>query len=162
MGLFYQSFRPSNFPWSNTSLLGVSERWERVRLCTLGFNKCKGAGSARGPSPVDGLGHLGPGQRCVWWKYPAVVSILKRHLTACVLYNHCLLRSNFDAVAYESIVVGFFSIITGKRCNPPRPFGRGGEQDAVYVGFSRDGFNFQRSPVRSRAFLPMSKTLHAW
>ena len=70
---------------------------------------------------------------------------------------------NFDAVAYESIVVGLFSIITGERCVPPRPFKRGGEQDAVYVGFSRDGFfNFQRSPVRARAFLPMSKTYHAW
>ena len=41
---------------------------------------------------------------------------------------------NFDAVAYESIVVGLFSIITGERCLPPRPFTRGGEQDAVYVG----------------------------
>ena len=42
---------------------------------------------------------------------------------------------NFDAVAYESIVVGLFPIITGKRGVPPRPF-----KDAVYVGFSRDGF----------------------
>jgi hypothetical protein len=39
---------------------------------------------------------------------------------------------------------------------------RGGEQDAVYVGFSRDGFNFLRSPVRSEAFLPMSTTFDAW
>ena len=27
---------------------------------------------------------------------------------------------------YESVVVGLFSIITGKRCVPPRPFERGG------------------------------------
>jgi hypothetical protein len=56
---------------------------------------------------------------------------------------------NFDAVAYESVIIGLFSIITGKRCVPPRPFKRGGEQDAVYLGFSRDGFSFQRSPVPS-------------
>ena len=60
------------------------------------------------------------------------------------------------------MVVGLFSIITGKRCVPPRPFKRGGEQDAVYVGFSRDGFNFQRSPIRDTAFLPMSEAYHAW
>ena len=42
----------------------------------------------------------------------------------------------FCAQAYESVVVGLFSIITGKRCVPPRPYKRGGEQDAVYVGFS--------------------------
>jgi|EP01049_Picozoa_sp_SAG25_P004597 hypothetical protein len=39
----------------------------------------------------------------------------------------------FDAVAYESVIIGLFSIITGKRCSPPRPFKRGGEQDAVYL-----------------------------
>jgi hypothetical protein len=38
----------------------------------------------------------------------------------------------FDAVGYESVLIGFFSILTGKRCSPPRPFKRGGEQDAVY------------------------------
>ena len=59
-------------------------------------------------------------------------------------------------------MIGLFSIITGKRCVPPRPFNRGGEQDAVYIGWSRDGFSFQRSPVRAEAFLPMSETYHAW
>ena len=71
-------------------------------------------------------------------------------------------RYQFDGVAYESIVIGLFSIITGKRCSPPRPFHRGGEQDAVYVGWSRDGFHFQRSPIRSSAFLPMGTLLHSW
>ena len=83
-------------------------------------------------------------------------------LTVTLTHDTHFATDNFDAVAYESIVVGLFSIITGKRCVPPRPFKRGGEQDAVYVGFSRDGFNFQRSPVRAEAFLPMSKTYHAW
>ena len=64
---------------------------------------------------------------------------------------------NFDAIAYESVIVGLYSIITGKRCDPPRPYNRGGEQDA-----SRAGFNFLRSPVRSEAFLPMSTTYDAW
>ena len=68
----------------------------------------------------------------------------------------------FDGIGYESVIIGLFSIITGKRCLPPRPFQRAGEQDAVYVGFSRDGFHFQRSPVRSTAFLPMGTKLHSW
>ena len=68
----------------------------------------------------------------------------------------------FDGVSYESLVIGLFSIITGKRCSPPRPFKRGGEQDAVYVGWSRDGFTFQRSPVRASAFLPMGQQFHSW
>ena len=62
--------------------------------------------------------------------------------------------------AYESVVVGLFSIITGKDCATPHPYGRGGEQDAVYAGWSRDGFHFSRPtpPAGSRrtAFLPMS------
>ena len=69
---------------------------------------------------------------------------------------------NLDGVAYESVVVGLFSIITGKRCSPPQPFHRGGEQDAVYVGFSRNGFDFLRSPERAAAFLPMSPHPGDW
>lgn len=69
---------------------------------------------------------------------------------------------NLDGAAYESVVVGLLSIITGKRCNPPRPFHRGGEQDAVYVGFSRNGFDFLRSPERAAAFLPMSPHPGDW
>ena len=85
---------------------------------------------------------------------------------ACAQENHSEVQVaqiyNVDAVAYESVVVGLFSIITGKHCNPAKPFMRGGEQDAVYLGFSRDGFNFFRSPVRSEAFLPMSEDVNTW
>jgi hypothetical protein len=49
---------------------------------------------------------------------------------------------NLNAIAFESVMVGLFTLITGKRCDPPRPFGRGGEQDAVFLAFSRDGASF--------------------
>jgi hypothetical protein len=39
---------------------------------------------------------------------------------------------NLDIVAYESLFIGFFSLITAKDTKPPRPFGRAGEQDAVW------------------------------
>jgi hypothetical protein len=69
---------------------------------------------------------------------------------------------NFDAVAYESVLIGLPTILTGKRCTPAGPYGRGGEQDAVYLSFSRDGFNFQRAPDRRRAFLPMAEIPGSW
>ena len=70
---------------------------------------------------------------------------------------------NFDAIAYESVVVGLFSLIHGKHCNPPQPYGRGGEQDDVFVGFSRNGYDFSRNPVRTAgAFLPQSKVAGEW
>ena len=68
---------------------------------------------------------------------------------------------NVDAVSYESVTVGLYSLIIGKRCVPPHPFGRAGEQDLVVAGWSRDGFHFQMPPVTAAAphrapFLPMS------
>ena len=69
---------------------------------------------------------------------------------------------NLNAIAFESVLVGLFTLITGKRCDPPRPFGRGGEQDSVFLGFSRDGFHWFRPPPPRKAFLPMSDIEGAW
>ena len=91
---------------------------------------------------------------------------------------------NLDAVAYESIVVGFFTIFTGKYCgtgacqplghphlnrsvhecgaDPGVGMNRTGEWDSVFVGYSRDGFHWFR-PVDAdtnehRVFLPQDAT----
>jgi hypothetical protein len=46
---------------------------------------------------------------------------------------------NLDAVAYESVLVGLFSILSGKYCPDGGGVNRTGEWDDVFVGFSRDG-----------------------
>ena len=55
---------------------------------------------------------------------------------------------NLDAVAYESVLVGFFTIMRGKHT---AAYGRSddkwhGEYDGVYLGFSRNGFDWYRPP----------------
>jgi hypothetical protein len=63
------------------------------------------------------------------------------------------------------VLVGLFSLITGKHTGG-KPYGRQGEQDAVYIAFSRDGFHWWRPPASSEdprtAFLPMSTVKGAW
>ena len=60
---------------------------------------------------------------------------------------------NLDAVAYESVLVGLFSIWRGQ------PDGRGKPNDIV-LGFSRDGFHWDR-PSRA-PFLPVSEQPADW
>jgi hypothetical protein len=63
---------------------------------------------------------------------------------------------NLDAVAYESLVVGLFTIWRGDKNIPPgRP-----KPNEVCVGFSRDGFHWDR-PDR-RPFLPVSERKGDW
>jgi hypothetical protein len=66
--------------------------------------------------------------------------------TSCQLYN-------LDAVAYESVLLGLFSIWRGQPLDRPKP-------NEVLVGFSRDGFHWHR-PDR-RAFLPVSERHGDW
>lgn len=61
---------------------------------------------------------------------------------------------NLDCVAYESLLLGLFSIWRGHP-NTPRP-----KINEVCVGFSRDGFHWSR-PDR-RAFCPVSETKDDW
>jgi hypothetical protein len=62
-----------------------------------------------------------------------------------------------DAVAYESLMVGLFTIWRGQ---PDREQGGREKPNEVAVGFSRDGFHWYR-PFR-RALLPVSEDPHAW
>jgi hypothetical protein len=60
---------------------------------------------------------------------------------------------NLDCVAYESVLLGLFTIFRGERTDREKP-------NDVCVGFSRDGFHWAR-PDR-RAFLPVSEQIGAW
>lgn len=78
---------------------------------------------------------------------------------------------NLDAVAFESLIVGSFSIFTGKHCAGGENqsstesgrwvYNRTGEWDSVFAGFSRDGFHWFRPKVdgKHKVFLPMDDTL---
>jgi len=60
---------------------------------------------------------------------------------------------NLDCVAYESLLLGLFTIFRGERYDREKP-------NDVCVGFSRDGFHWHR-PDR-RAFLGVSEHVGAW
>ncbi len=74
---------------------------------------------------------------------------------------------NLDGAAYESLIIGLFSIWRGDyRAEPQnerwaelQKLGRP-KQNAVFVGFSRDGFHWHR-PDR-REFLPLSEKYGDW
>jgi hypothetical protein len=66
--------------------------------------------------------------------------------TPCELYNH-------DAVAYESVLLGLFSIWRGQPKVRAKP-------NEICVGYSRDGFHWDR-PMRE-AFIPVSETYGDW
>ena len=60
---------------------------------------------------------------------------------------------NLDAVAYESVLLGLFSVWRGQPNDRDKP-------NEVLVGFSRDGFHWDR-PDR-RAFIPVSERYGDW
>ena len=60
---------------------------------------------------------------------------------------------NLDCVAYESVLLGLFTIFRGERTEREKP-------NDVCIGFSRDGFHWDR-PDR-RAFLPVSERVGDW
>jgi hypothetical protein len=63
---------------------------------------------------------------------------------------------NLDGVAYEGLLLGLFTIWRGDQNLPPgRP-----KPNSVWLGFSRDGFHWDR-PDR-RPFIPVSETQGAW
>lgn len=66
--------------------------------------------------------------------------------TRCELYN-------LDCVAYESLMLGLFSLWRGQPQDRAKP-------NEVCVGFSRDGFHWTR-PVRE-AFIPVSEDYGDW
>lgn len=61
---------------------------------------------------------------------------------------------NLDCIAYESVLLGLFSICRGHQI-PPKP-----KINEVCVGYSRDGFHWSR-PDR-RAFCPVAANENVW
>jgi len=68
-------------------------------------------------------------------------------------YNVPVELYNLDCVAYESLVLGLFTIFRGERTEREKP-------NDICVGFSRDGFHWDR-PDR-RPFLPVSEHVGDW
>ncbi len=60
---------------------------------------------------------------------------------------------NLDAVAYESIMLGLFTIWRGKPSDRPKP-------NDIVLGYSRDGFNWHR--LERTAFIPVSESHGDW
>jgi hypothetical protein len=60
---------------------------------------------------------------------------------------------NLDCVAYESVLLGLFSIWRGQPKDRPKP-------NEVCAGFSRDGFHWHRP--EPRAFIPVSEKHGDW
>ena len=69
---------------------------------------------------------------------------------------------NVDAVAYESVLIGLFSIYSGVLKPPRGPSAmewQGDEHNAIHVGYSRDGFYFHRpSPQQGAGPTPINHT----
>jgi hypothetical protein len=65
---------------------------------------------------------------------------------------------NLDVTAYESLLVGSFSVLQckhadNKRCPGPES---GHEFNSVFLGWSRDGFHWHRPPKPRTAFAPLN------
>ena len=60
---------------------------------------------------------------------------------------------NLDAVAYESVMLGLFSIWRGQPADRPKP-------NEILVGFSRDGFHWDRA--NRTPFIPVSERKGDW
>eukprot|EP01048_Picozoa_sp_COSAG05_P003442 COSAG05_NODE_158_length_15673_cov_23.898946_2_plen_760_part_00 len=84
--------------------------------------------------------------------------------------DHQLYRTNIyniDAVPYESLMVGLFSLITAEVCTDRSTGLSHEEADSVFVAFSRDGWSWSRPPPAASghrtAFLDMNaSSLSAW
>ena len=65
-----------------------------------------------------------------------------------------------DAIAYESVLVGLFSIYSGVMKPPSGPTAmewQGDEHNAIHLGYSRDGFHFHRpSPTEGAGPTPVN------
>ncbi len=112
-------------------------------------------------SPPDGVGRC-----CRYWEHPDVIAGAKWNEGEPALWvgadkldprradlNVAPELYNLDCVAYESIILGLFSIWRGQPTDRAKP-------NEVCLGFSRDGFHWDR-PDR-RAFMPVSEHYGDW
>jgi hypothetical protein len=86
------------------------------------------------------------GQAALWVCADNLDPIRDDLKTPCELYN-------LDCVAYESVLLGLFSIWRGQPGDRAKP-------NEIVLGTSRDGFHWHR-PVRT-AFIPVSETYGDW
>ena len=66
---------------------------------------------------------------------------------------------NFDAIAYESLMLGFYSVWQGPDNNTCRSLGIQ-KRNEVLIGYSRDGFHFSRPS--HKPFMGVNETEGAW
>jgi hypothetical protein len=98
-----------------------------------------------GPDPIAGA-HWKEGEPQFWVGADSLDPMRSDLNTPCELYN-------LDCVAYESLVLGLFSIWRGQPLDRAKP-------NEICVGFSRDGFHWHR-PDRT-AFIPVSERQGDW
>jgi len=95
---------------------------------------------------VDEAAKWEAGQPTFWVGADNLDPIREDLKTPCELYN-------LDCVAYESVLLGLFSIWRGQPQDRAKP-------NEVVLGYSRDGFNWHR-PIRT-AFIPVSERFGDW
>lgn len=66
---------------------------------------------------------------------------------------------NFDAIAYESIMLGFYSVWQGPENNVCGELGIQ-KKNEIFLGYSRDGFHFSRQSFKP--FMAVNETEGAW
>ena len=97
------------------------------------------------PDPIEAA-KWGAGEAALWIGADSLDPKRDDLGTPCQLYN-------LDCVAYESILLGLFSIWRGQPQDRAKP-------NEIVLGYSRDGFHWHR-PVRS-AFIPVSEAFGDW
>jgi hypothetical protein len=96
--------------------------------------------------PAAGPAWSAGGEPPMWVGADSLDPMRDDYKVPCQLYN-------LDGFAYESLIVGLFTIWRGQFPDRQKP-------NEVCVGFTRDGWNWTR-PDR-RAFLPVSETFGDW
>ena len=150
-------FSPDGIHWSDPPLLTGScgDRstvfWNPFRKVWV-YSIRHGWGQPRArrywemKDPATGPAWSALGEAPMWVGADALDPMREDYKVACQLYN-------LDGMAYESLIVGLFTIWRGQFADRQKP-------NEVCVGFSRDGWNWSR-PER-RAFLPVSESFGDW
>ena len=127
---FYNPFRQRWIFSIRDEVLGGQGRYRRYR---------------EAPELVEGA-RWDAGQPVLWTSADAADPRRPEYGVPAELYN-------LDCVAYESIVLGLFTIFRGERLDREKP-------NDICVGYSRDGFHWAR-PDRE-AFIPVSEHVGDW
>jgi hypothetical protein len=150
-------FSPDGIHWSDPPLLSGScgDRstvfWNPFRKVWV-YSIRQGWGQPRArrywemKDPASGPQWSALGDAAMWVGADALDPARDDYKVPCQLYN-------LDGTAYESLIVGLFTIWRGQFADRQKP-------NEVCVGFSRDGWHWDR-PDR-RPFAPVSETYGDW